>query len=148
MQVLWRSLLSMGASQHVQVQYLGLDPRCLDGGPCPAVMVLCVTLWVWHSSEIASPKNAFGGMGDPKVWLIHTVEEVPGSSGGFASAPAWQGQSWSCIQMLLDQLQANTNRLGFWPCKGRLSASPGNSALAETSCSSVVSVTRQSLFGC
>lgn len=87
---LWGSLLAMGASRHVPVQYLGLDPRCLEGGQCPAVMVLCVTLWVWHSSEIASPKNPFGGMGDPEVWLIHTVEEVPDSSGGSASAPTWQ----------------------------------------------------------
>lgn len=85
---LWGSLLAMGAALHVPVQYLGLDPRCLDGGLCPAVTVLCVTLWVWHSSEIASPKTPFGGMGDPEVWLIHAVEEVPGSSGGFASAPA------------------------------------------------------------
>lgn len=82
---LWGSLLATGASQHVPVQYLGLDP-----GLCPAVTVLCATLWVWHSSEIESPKNSFYGMGDPKLWLIHSVEEVPGSSGGFASAPAWQ----------------------------------------------------------
>lgn len=74
----------------VPVQYLGSDPRCLDGGPCPTETVLCVTLWVWHSSEIASPKKPFGGLADPKVWLIHTVEKVPGNSGGFASVPAWQ----------------------------------------------------------
>lgn len=82
-QSLWGSLLATGASQHVPVQYLGLDP-----GPTPAVTVVFVTLW--HSSEIESPKNPFGGMSDPKAWLIDTVEEVPGSSGGFASAPAWQ----------------------------------------------------------
>lgn len=56
-------------------------------------MVLCVTLWVWHSSEIASPKNPFGGMADPKLWLIGTLEEVPGRSRGFASVPTWQNRA-------------------------------------------------------
>lgn len=64
---LWGSLLATGAALHVLVQCLGLDPRCLDGGQCPAVTVLCVTPWVWHSSEMVSPTNPFGGMGDPEV---------------------------------------------------------------------------------
>lgn len=90
---LWGYLLAPGAVLHVLVQCLGLDPRCLDGGQCPAVMAFCVTLCVWNTSETASPKNAFGRMGDPEVWLIHTVKEVLGSSGGFSSAPAWQDRA-------------------------------------------------------
>lgn len=115
---LWGSLLATEASQHVLVQYLGLDRRSLDGGLCPAVLVLCVTLCVWHSSETASQKNPFGGMGDPKVWLIHTMEEVPGSSGGFASAPAWQdraGLVTECSYISCRRIQID---LDFGPVKG------------------------------
>lgn len=52
---------------------------------------LLLVLWVWHSSEIESPNNAFDGMSDPKVWLVDAVEEAPGSSGGFASATCMAG---------------------------------------------------------
>lgn len=68
-----------------------------------------------------------------EAYVINTVEGPRQQRWSFASLPAWWNRAVLRSARVLNWPQVIANRLGFWLCKVRLSASPRNFGLAVTS---------------